>query len=219
VQPLSPAPANTVTGAAPATSVLAVTPAPAATNTSNTPPVTAAAPANSQTADTNSPVAPAVSLAADTMPTTTNIASIGQSSGNAGQQQVSNLTPDKVLSSSPIQIDVVATPGQDNPLQISMSSPTDVVEGLVPDAPDVPNVDDIAAAFNGAGGRALAGPSNIVHVDDYSQTNLSSLVNVNAAGSIVPVVLNITININSTVESLKNTNTINISNFTNFSFQ
>jgi hypothetical protein len=66
-------------------------------------------------------------------------------------------------------------------------------------------------------GALLAGNSgsNVVMVDDYAQQHLSSLVNVNAAGSVVPVLINIVININSTVDVLSNTNTLNLNNYVN----
>lgn len=55
--------------------------------------------------------------------------------------------------------------------------------------------------------------TNSVVVSDLSQQNLSALVNVNAAGSVVPVLLNITININSTVGSVQNNNNLNLQNY------
>ena len=58
--------------------------------------------------------------------------------------------------------------------------------------------------------------SNIVNVSDYSQQYLSSLVNVNAAGSIVPVMLNITVNINSNIGTISNNNTLDLRNYYRF---
>jgi hypothetical protein len=60
-----------------------------------------------------------------------------------------------------------------------------------------------------------SGSSNLVVVDDLAQQHLSALVNVNAAGSVVPVLLNIVININSTVENLSTNNSLNLQNFFN----
>jgi hypothetical protein len=60
------------------------------------------------------------------------------------------------------------------------------------------------------------GSYNVVVVDDLAQQNLSSLVNVNAAGSVVPILLNITININSTVESISNQNSLDLNNYYQF---
>jgi|GEM_PF-2099001 len=54
---------------------------------------------------------------------------------------------------------------------------------------------------------------NSVVVSDLSQQNLSALVNVNAAGSVVPILLNITININSTVGSVQNNNSLDLQNY------
>lgn len=64
-----------------------------------------------------------------------------------------------------------------------------------------------------------SGGINIVDVGDQSQQNLSALVNVNAAGSVVPVMVNLTIIINSNVQSLSNLNDLNISNFNTFQFR
>lgn len=58
--------------------------------------------------------------------------------------------------------------------------------------------------------------SNIVNVSDSSQQYLSSLVNVNAAGSIVPVMLNITVNINSTIGSITNNNALDLRNYSKY---
>lgn len=58
--------------------------------------------------------------------------------------------------------------------------------------------------------------SNIVNVSDSSQQYLSSLVNVNAAGSIVPVMLNITVNINSNIGTISNNNTLDLRNYYRF---
>ena len=58
--------------------------------------------------------------------------------------------------------------------------------------------------------------NNIVVVDALAQQNLSAFVNVNAAGSIVPVLLNITININSTVGNISNANNLDLQNYYRF---
>lgn len=63
------------------------------------------------------------------------------------------------------------------------------------------------------------GSYNVVIVDDLAQQNLSSMVNVNAAGSVVPVLINITININSTVESISNQNSLDLSNYYKFNLK
>lgn len=135
-----------------------------------------------------------------------------------------------LISNNPIQLDVVANPGSNGQFDIVLSSPSPtqnlpdslvpaVPEAPIPDtpqAPETPQIPDIGGLTLTASGN---GGSNIVRVEALSQQYLSSLVNVNAAGSVVPVILNITININSTVQSLANTNSITISNFNSFSFQ
>ncbi len=54
---------------------------------------------------------------------------------------------------------------------------------------------------------------NTVIVGDNSQQYLSSLVNVNAAGSFVPVLINIVINIGSQIDNLTNVNTVKLNDF------
>lgn len=58
--------------------------------------------------------------------------------------------------------------------------------------------------------------SNNVFVGDQSQQYLSSLVNVNAAGSVVPVLLNIVVNINSKIENMSSVNNVDLSNYYRF---
>jgi hypothetical protein len=65
---------------------------------------------------------------------------------------------------------------------------------------------------------ASNGDNNVVMIQDSSQQYLSSLVNINAAGSVVPVQLNITVNINSTIENLTNSNKLELSNNNQFNF-
>lgn len=57
---------------------------------------------------------------------------------------------------------------------------------------------------------------NTVIVGDNSQQYLSSLVNVNAAGSFVPVLINIVINIGSQIDNLTNVNTVRLNDFFNY---
>ncbi len=68
----------------------------------------------------------------------------------------------------------------------------------------------------GEAGVLNPGTNNVVMVTDSSQQNLSSLVNINAAGSIVPVLINIVININSKVDNLANNNNLDLSNYYRF---
>lgn len=57
---------------------------------------------------------------------------------------------------------------------------------------------------------------NSVSVEDSSQQNLSSLVNINAAGSVVPVQLNLTIIMNSTVGNVESNNNLNLNSYSTF---
>jgi len=63
-----------------------------------------------------------------------------------------------------------------------------------------------------ASGAAL----NSLNVSDTAQQNLSAMVNVNAAGSVVPVQINLTVLMNSSVENLSNFNDLNLSNYSVF---
>jgi len=77
------------------------------------------------------------------------------------------------------------------------------------------------AALLAQGGSGMLNPSstsgvNVVVVDKTAQQYLSSLVNVNAAGSIVPVMINIVININSTVSNISNANNLDLSSYSAF---
>ncbi|MDD5669214.1 MAG: hypothetical protein PHE58_04190 [Candidatus Omnitrophica bacterium] len=85
-----------------------------------------------------------------------------------------------------------------------------------PDASGDTNIATLLAQ----GGAGMLNPStsgvNVVVVDKTAQQYLSSLVNVNAAGSIVPVMINIVININSTVSNISNANNLDLSSYSAF---
>lgn len=85
-----------------------------------------------------------------------------------------------------------------------------------PSQPDMPQLP--AGGFTEISTAAYVG-SNVVIVDDFAQQYLSALVNVNAAGSVVPVLINITININSNVENLSNLNSIDLRNYYRFNIR
>jgi len=55
---------------------------------------------------------------------------------------------------------------------------------------------------------------NSITVGDSAQQGLTSMVNVNAAGSVVPVQINLTVLINSKVENLSSVNGLTLSNYT-----
>lgn len=56
--------------------------------------------------------------------------------------------------------------------------------------------------------------TNVVDISGAAQQQFGGIVNVNAAGSIVPVQINLTVLINSTVQNLESVNTLNMSNYT-----
>ena len=86
--------------------------------------------------------------------------------------------------------------------------------GAIQVAPD--GAGGLDFSFSGAGGRAIDGSGNLrlgafsntgtVLLRDGAQSNLRSVVNVNAANSLVQVLLNLNVNINSTVGSLVQSN-------------
>ncbi|MDD5730343.1 MAG: hypothetical protein PHN57_04380 [Candidatus Omnitrophica bacterium] len=81
-------------------------------------------------------------------------------------------------------------------------------------------VDSVKAAVKNnfsiipAGGQSV----NTLMVSDYSQQFLSSLVNINAAGSSVPVMLNLSVNVNSKIENIINSNLMNVANYYNYNY-
>lgn len=59
-----------------------------------------------------------------------------------------------------------------------------------------------------------AGVFNALNVTDTAQQNLSAMVNVNAAGSIVPIQINLTVLMNSSIDHLSNFNQLDVSQLT-----
>jgi len=112
----------------------------------------------------------------------------------------------------PIQLDLVVDRSASGNMGFSMGSPVSTPENVTTAAPaaSVPSLSVPSVAPTGNIG------TNIVAVDDLAQQNLSALVNVNAAGSIVPVMINITINMNSEVGSLNTTNNLDLNNYYSF---
>ncbi|KKS44743.1 MAG: hypothetical protein UV05_C0001G0003 [candidate division CPR1 bacterium GW2011_GWA2_42_17] len=72
-----------------------------------------------------------------------------------------------------------------------------------------------AEAFNAS---SLSG-QNVLNISELSQQHLKAFVNINAAGSIVPVQVNFVVLMNSTIQNLNNNNTLDIQNITNFQAQ
>jgi len=139
----------------------------------------------------------------------------GNISNNPSSQQVaSNNTPNP---SAPIQFDVVVDPKGGVSLGLTNNfNPKD----NLPDT-NLPSTEDLLAQANSklSLGSSGNGGLNVVNVADQSQQFLSSIVTVNSAGSTVPVQINLTVIINSTVGTLSNVNDLKISNFTTFQFQ
>ena len=66
---------------------------------------------------------------------------------------------------------------------------------------------------------SLSSGTNNLNVSETAQQNLEALVNVNAAGSVVPIQLNLTVLINSSVENLNASNTMDLSSYSTFQLQ
>ncbi len=104
---------------------------------------------------------------------------------------------------TPIQMDLILDKDQNGNVGLTLDSPLPDIPGTY-----LPGGYNILPSGNSG--------TNIVIVDDLAQQNLSSFVNVNSAGSIVPVMINIIININSTVENVSGTNNLDFSNYYRF---
>jgi len=110
------------------------------------------------------------------------------------------------------ELDGVYAEGISFNFDVTLIRPLDLgaqMPAIPPVIPEAPQADSAALA---AGASAL----NTVLVAGGSQEYLSSLVNINAAGSVVPVLLNLVVNIDSTAGSIRNSNSLNSANFYNF---
>jgi len=65
---------------------------------------------------------------------------------------------------------------------------------------------------------ASPGAQNYLSVTETAQQNLSALVNINSAGSVVPVQLNLTVLVNSNVENLNLSNQLNLNGYSTYQF-
>lgn len=111
------------------------------------------------------------------------------------------------------------------------SAPYSAVAPTLPSAPKAPTVDVIATT----GGKfsvsvdansginpvpfSASNGYNFLSVSDTAQKNLSAVVNVNAAGSVVPVQVNLTVLMNSTVENISNFNDLKLNHYTTYQVQ
>lgn len=145
-----------------------------------------------------------------------------------------NTTPSQAATTSttptnvPTQIDIVAGL---NPTGTPGVSIGDVTATVIPDGtagntigdidipeipaitlPTLPELPDTGSSTT----MPVSSGNNIVVIDDLAQQYLSSFVNVNAAGSVVPVMINVTVNINSTVGTINNSNALDLKNFYTF---
>ncbi len=122
---------------------------------------------------------------------------------------------------------------------INVTVPTQTAAPTTPTSPAAitsPYVLDVLAANHGgnfkvavanSGGNNVipipfsttGGGINSVNVTDTAQQQLSAFVNINAAGSIVPVQINLTVLMNSTVGNVNNSNDLKLSNYSIFQIQ
>jgi hypothetical protein len=109
-----------------------------------------------------------------------------------------------------------------NTVTSQVPSATDIQDGMTADY-SLPFVSGTEINLNVGGEtmtfQPLSSGTNVVNISDSSQQFLSSLVNVNAAGSIVPIQINIVINIDSAVQSIANTNNLDLKNYFKFSIR
>ncbi|MFA5038821.1 MAG: hypothetical protein WC732_03985 [Candidatus Omnitrophota bacterium] len=156
-------------------------------------------------------------------------AEVAQGKAAAEPQEVSALTvPAAEQNPTVLQIDAAGKGGegqfhitlQNVPIQ-ELSAPQGQLSPEIPSVTQSPSVPEssfsIEAAEPGMNNLMPFSPgSNTVVVGDQSQQYLSSLVNVNAAGSVVPVLVNIVVNINSKIENMSSVNNVDLSNYYRF---
>jgi hypothetical protein len=131
-------------------------------------------------------------------------------------------TPTETISgvSQPLPVIAQAKPqstlDQTQPSVVSSTKSTNIgtntTESVTPSS--TPQVSSQAISVQAP--AAVNSGMNMVVVGSQSQQYLSSLVNVNAAGSIVPVLLNLVININSSVGNLTNVNKLNLTDYSRY---
>ena len=152
---------------------------------------------------------------------------------NTPQSQTNTVTPTTTTTSNanptstspqPLQLDMVAAVSNNGKIDFAIKDPTQ--NFTPPQAPTTTTtttnnpassaIDNlIPSNLNSLPGT---GGLNVVNVRDSSQTFLSALVNVNSAGSVVPVQINLTIIMNSQVQNLTNNNALELSNFFHYQF-
>jgi len=136
-----------------------------------------------------------------------------------------------------------STPAQAQTSPATTTDLTGLVQPAMPQTPSTPQTPntpvmrfdviaekgggDFAVAVNKGSTDALSsapiftassGGQNYLNVTDTAQQNLEALVNVNAAGSVVPIQLNLTVLVNSSVENLNLSNDLELNNYATFHF-
>lgn len=149
-----------------------------------------------------------------------NNASVGggsQPSGSVNSPLLAMASQKSSPENSKLQLDISAGSNQNGKLHVDVGTPVSGAGVNVPVVEDLVQIPEQTPNYNYSTPNIMPnGGANIVVIDDLAQQHLASFVNVNAAGSIVPVLLNITININSTVDNLSNVNTVDLSNYYRF---
>jgi len=177
---------------------------------------------SSNTVDNTVPnVEPTALVAADTgitQPTTT-------ASDLAIVQPTTPSTPDPVVEPTlPVQPTQPTQPAQPTqptePTQPTSPMTFDVIASQSGGDFSVAVSDKTVAASDGSSPIfSLSSGTNNLNVSETAQQNLEALVNVNAAGSVVPIQLNLTVLINSSVENLNASNTMDLSSYSTFQLQ
>jgi hypothetical protein len=131
-----------------------------------------------------------------------------QTLDNMGQTGISNIT---VTTDNVVQaVDALTLSGPGNISNVpSNLSPTTLLNQLPISAPSKP----MAALMPGNLG------GNMLVIGAQSQQHLTSIANVNAAGSIVPVMINFVVNINSKVNNLTNQNNLKLEDYYRYQFR
>lgn len=139
-------------------------------------------------------------------------------------------------------VTVLAAPDVSSAAKLSENTVTPNVPTMptAPTAPTAPGVrfDVVAGQNNGKFSVAVSdqsatsvaagtpiftasspGSQNYLNVTDTAQQNLEALININSAGSVIPVQLNLTVLINSNVGTMNLSNNLDLSSFATYQFQ
>lgn len=135
------------------------------------------------------------SVSTESLPSPDSKQSLSQPSSAA---QSTELPEQQNAATQPVTFNVLAGSGGESGLEVAVSDSNG--QSVAPPTFSANNI----------------GAVNNIDIGGSAQENLSALVNVNAAGSVVPVMLNLTVIMNSDVGSINNSNQLNLSNMTTY---